>query len=353
MTPNTFDAMFPTRAVVAAHGVIKTSVEDFQVTELAPEITFSGSGEHLWLWVRKTDTNTDWAARCLAEACGVSSNQVGYAGLKDRHAITWQWFSVQLPLEHDIDRIQAALPDEIQIEQAQWHNKKLKTGFLKGNHFRISIKAIEGDKDSVEHNLGSILKQGVPNYFGPQRFGNDLSNIAKAKDLFSGRFKTRNKNLKGMLLSTARSHIFNDIIKWRIEHTCWDRVIEGDVMGLSGSKAWFHAHEESPEVLAARLQQGDVHITAALWGEDPVQSTLQCAEMEQSMADAVPEYQAGLKQFRAKQDRRPIRLMPENLTWQWPIPSDKNELILSFDLPAGSYATAVLREVLQAKDHNR
>lgn len=353
MSPSTYDTLFPTRAVTTAEGVIKTTAEDFQVTELSPEMTFSGAGEHLWLWVRKTDTNTDWAAKCLAHACGVSRKQVGCAGLKDRHAITWQWFSVQLPVEHDIERIQAALPDEIQIEQAHWHQKKLKTGFLEGNHFQIKVRGIKGDRTDIENHLAEIVEHGVPNYFGPQRFGNDSANIQKAKDLFQGRLKTRNKNLKGMLLSTARSHIFNNIIKWRLENQCWHQVIRGDLIIMDGARTWFPAHDETHDQLNKRLAEADVHISAAMWGEDPVQSSLDCASIEQSIADALPEYHTGFSQFRAKQDRRSIRLMVKNLTWQWPDSADDSDLVLSFDLPAGSYATAVLREVLQAKDHNR
>ncbi len=340
-----FKQLFPSHNELNATGTIKTQPVDFRVTEISPEVDFTGDGEHLWLWVEKTDSNTDWVAKQLAHICQVPNRNVGYAGLKDRHAVTQQWFSVQLPQINETD-IQKALPSEIKILKTHWHNRKLKTGFLKGNRFELLIRDIHGAKESIEQNILNIKNQGVPNYFGQQRFGNNMANIQKAKDLFSGRFKTRNKNLKSLLISTARSHIFNNILTARIKNQTWDEVIDGDIMQLNNSHSWFHASEATQTELTQRLADKDIHISAALWGEDEVQSQAECATFEQSIAAQTPEYFPGFEQFRVKQDRRAIRLCPKKLQHEWL----KDDLKLTFELPSGAYATVVLAEILNVKE---
>ncbi|WP_154221928.1 tRNA pseudouridine(13) synthase TruD [Marinicella rhabdoformis] len=344
-----FDHMFPSHNQLAASGKIKCTPADFRVTEINDHITFTGEGEHLWLWIEKTDTNTDWVAKQLAQICQASERNIGYAGLKDRHAVTQQWFSVQLPKIDQATDIQNALPDEMTILRSERHNRKIKTGYLQGNRFELTVRDIEGDRGCIEANIQNVIDFGVPNYFGAQRFGKDMGNLPKAIDFFNGRFKTRNKNLKSLLISSARSHIFNNILAARIANNTWHRPIKGDVMQLNNSHSWFKSSEATSEEIRQRLKEKDIHISAALWGEDAVQSEAECAIFEQSIADQTPQYAKGFEQFRVKQDRRAVRMCPQNLKFEWL----NGDLKLTFELPPGAYATVVLREILNCSEDRK
>ncbi len=342
---HSFDQLFPTINTITNSGTIRNQAEDFKVTEIS-DIQFTEHGEHLWLLVKKINSNTAWAATKIASACKVPARQVGYAGLKDRHAVTQQWFSVQLPKIKDVISVQANLPDELQIIESHWHQSKLKRGQLKANHFTLHIKNITGDQAQIENNLSAISKHGVPNYFGPQRFGHNMQNLNQAEAWFKGDIKVNNKNLRSLYISAARSQIFNQIIAHRITNDNWDQVIKGDIMQLSGSHSWFPEKDAKAKELLARLSAFDVHITAALWGEDEVQSTGACAELEQSIASQHPIYCEGFKIHRVQQDRRSMRLVPMKLKHRWA----NEDLLITMELSPGAYATSVLREVLKVTD---
>lgn len=340
-----FDTLFPPLNTITAEGDIRASAADFKVIE-HHEVDFTESGEHLWFKIEKTHSNTAWVATQLASACKVPARQVGFAGMKDRHAITQQWFSVQLPKISDIALIKDKLADEITILEHHWHQSKIKTGQLKFNEFILVIRNVTGDQTAIEENIALVKQRGVPNYFGPQRFGNDLNNIQQAKDWFADKIRVNNKKLRGILISTARSQIFNLILAHRIEHDLWQQVIPGDILQLDQSHSWFPASDATETELTERIAAFDIHLTAALWGEDEVQSSGQCAELETSIAATLPEYQSGFIKHRVKQDRRAMRVYPNELQHQW----QDNALHLSFKLQPGAYATSVLREVIQTRD---
>ena len=339
--PLDFNQLFPTLNTIKASGTIRTIPEDFKVTEIN-SIELSGIGEHLWLYIQKTNCNTDWVANQLANICQVPRRQVGYAGLKDRHAITQQWFSVQLAKITDSDTINKALPQDVIILASSVHNKKIKIGQLEANQFEIIIRDIDGDRSHIDNNIQIIKTQGVPNYFGPQRFGNDMGNIQKAQDWFSGHYKVKSRNLKSLLISTARSHIFNSIVANRIKNKTWNTPINGDIFQLDKSHSWFHEHDAEAEEISKRLNEFDIHITAAMPGEDCVQSTGDCAKLESFIINKFPLYQQGFVKFRLKQDRRAMRINPIDLNYEW----KNNSLKLSFKLLSGAYATGILREII-------
>ncbi len=340
----TFNSLFPTLNKITAQGEIRTSPEDFSVIEHI-ETDFTHSGEHLWFKLEKINSNTAWVATQLASACKVPARQVGYAGMKDRHAVTQQWFSVQLPKITDINIIKDKLPDEVTMLEHHWHKSKLKTGQLTANEFKLVVRNITGDVSTVVDTIQSIKQRGVPNYFGPQRFGHDLNNIQQAQDWFTGQIRVNNKKMRGILISTARSHIFNLIVAERIRQGIWHQVIPGDIVQLDGSHSWFPASDATETELTERLAAFDIHLTAALWGEDNVQSTSQCAEFENSMAATLPDYQSGFTRHRVKQDRRAIRTYPHELKHAW----HDDALQISFKLQPGAYATSVLREIIQTR----
>ena len=339
-----FNQLFPTLNPVKASGTIRSIPDDFKVTEIN-DIELSGEGEHLWLYVQKIGSNTDWVADQLSNICQVPRRQVGYAGLKDRHAITQQWFSVQLPKVIDKETINTSLPDQVSIIDAKFHSKKIKTGQLEANQFEIIVRDIDHNKDAIELNIHNVIANGVPNYFGPQRFGHDMGNIQKAQDWFSGIYKVKRKNLKSLLISTARSHIFNCIVAQRIKDDIWNTAINGDILQLNRSHSWFPEHDASSDEISKRLSEFDIHITAAMAGEDSLQSSGECGNLESSIINQFPIYQQGFEKFRLRQDRRAIRICPIGLNFEW---VDDN-LKLTFKLLPGAYATGILREIINYK----
>ncbi len=341
-----FNSLFPTvNQSITAAGHLRVQASDFVVIE-HHDMTFTGVGEHWWFKIQKTNSNTAWVATQLASACKIPARQVGYAGLKDRHAVTQQWFSVQLPKIKDLAAVKDRLPDEVEIIEEHWHQSKIKTGQLKHNEFNLIIRDMVGDKQSINEHIERVKQQGVPNYFGPQRFGHHMGNVTQAEDWFSGRRKINNKKMRGLLLSTARSHIFNTILAERIKTGYWLHPMTGDIVQLDQSHSWFPITEAETAELNHRLNTFDLHLTAALWGDDELPVTDQCAEFEQHIADQFPLYQQGLAQHRLKHDRRAMRLQVNDLQYQW----DQDDLKLYFKLVPGAYATSVVREICHTTD---
>ena len=190
--------------------VLKAIAEDFQVDEVL-DIPFSGDGEHLWIWVEKRGLNTEEAARRIAKAAGVPLRTVSYAGLKDRQALTRQWFSVQLPGKADPD-LTAAENDTLKILKTTRHKRKLQRGAHSANGFTLRLTQFAGDKDAIEQRLQLIAKQGIPNYFGAQRFGHDGGNVVDARSWAARKALPEQRNVRSRLLSTARSFLFNNCL---------------------------------------------------------------------------------------------------------------------------------------------
>ncbi|HEX7025777.1 MAG TPA: tRNA pseudouridine(13) synthase TruD [Gammaproteobacteria bacterium] len=323
----------------ATKGVIRRQPDDFEVTEqLGYEL--SGMGEHLWLLVEKRNQNTGWVAEQLARYLGVQARHVGYAGLKDRHALTRQWFSAHLPGRDDPD-LSGLHVDGIAILEQTRHHRKLRTGGLEGNRFRIVVRELNGDTAGTETRLQTIAVSGVPNYFGEQRFGRDGGNLDKALAMFRGDSRPR-RSLQGIYLSAARSFLFNEVLSRRIEADTWLRPTAGDVMMLDGSHSVFKTKDESIDELMARLHAGDVHITGPLFGKGQSMVEDEVLELETTVFARHPEFIAGLEAAGLKPERRALRVIPGELQWQF----EDDSLILNFTLPAGSYATAVLRELV-------
>lgn len=323
----------------AATGKIKTLPADFIVEEQLP-FQPEGVGEHVFLHIQKTGENTEYVARLLARIAGVRQRDIGVAGLKDRHAITTQWFSVWLPGKADPDWT-AAETDNIKILQAIRHPRKLKRGVLTGNNFTITIRDFAGDKEKTFQQLEAIKTQGFPNYFGEQRFGNHGQNINTALALFKGaKMKPEQRSI---YLSAARSYLFNLILSKRVELQKWNKALSGDVFMFNNSNSYFKA-ENIDVTLPQRVTQGEIHPTACLYGKGENAATQNALDIENAVIAAHPELAQGLIKFALEMDRRGLRIFPENLSWQF---LDSNQLQLNFFLTAGSYATALLREIIE------
>ena len=328
-----------------AHGAsvltarIRVSAEDFFVEEL-PAFEASGAGEHLLLTIEKRGMNTAFAAKRIAAWAGVDESAIGQAGMKDRHAVTRQRFTVWLPkkVAPDFDALQS---DDLRVLDHAWHARKLPRGALAGNRFVLVLREVEGQRDAIDARLQAIATQGVPNYFGEQRFGRGGNNVQQAVAMFAGRRVKREE--RSMLLSAARSELFNRVLAARVEAGTWNSALDGEVWMLDGSRSVF-GPESLTQELQARLDAFDIHPTGPLWGEGELRSDGIAREVELGAleGDTASRLRTGLERAGLKQERRALRLQPSELRWQW---LDDAALELRFALPPGCYATTVLREL--------
>ena len=226
--------------------VLKATAEDFQVDEVL-DIPLSGDGEHLWLWVEKRGLNTEEAARRIAKAAGVPLRTVSYAGLKDRQALTRQWFSVQLPGKADPD-LSAAENDTLKILKTSRHKRKLQRGAHAANGFTLRLTQLNADKEALQQRLELISQQGVPNYFGSQRFGWQGGNVGEARDYAARKALPEQRNVRSRLLSTARSYLFNQVLAARVADSSWQRAQVGDLLPLPTVEVFFRRAKPSATI---------------------------------------------------------------------------------------------------------
>jgi tRNA pseudouridine13 synthase len=312
---------YPTSGASAS---LKLLNEDFIVTELPLQLP-AGEGEHIWLDVEKNGANTAFVAQQLAEAAGVQERDVGYAGLKDRYAITRQWFSIYLPKGETPDLTQLQHPEFKVLSQSR-HVKKLRPGDLQGNRFRIVLRDVTGDRNAIEANLQAIASHGVPNYFGAQRFGHDGGNVEQGRAMLAREIRVRNPKMKGIYLSAVRSFVFNEVLALRIQQGLWGKTLPGDVMDEAGRP------------------------TGPLWGRGRVITTDQAQALENGVAERHATLCNGMEHAGLDQERRALVASPAQTSWEWP---QANQLVLTFSLPAGVYATSVLNEVLRTTEPDR
>jgi tRNA pseudouridine13 synthase len=321
-------------------GRLRAIPEDFQVREEIP-FTLDGAGEHVWLWVRKRGANTDWVARRLAERAGVPPGAVSYAGLKDRHAVTEQWFSVHLPGRAEPDW--SANPDpDFTVLNAIRHSRKLRRGALSGNAFRITIRELDGDPAELAARFQRIVATGVPNYFGEQRFGHEQGNLERAEAMLRGELKVLDRHQRGLYLSAARSALFNAVLARRVADGTWNQALPGEVLMLAGSHSIF-AIDEVDETIRQRVADFDLHPTGPLWGAGELRSGVTVQELEEAVAATLPVFREGLATAGLEQERRALRLAVRDATLKFP---DARTAVVDFKLPAGAYATTVLRELV-------
>lgn len=319
-------------------GRLRLHLDDFRVDEL-PQYQPSGEGSHLWLEVQKRGSNTDWVAAQLARAAGCAARDVGFAGMKDRHAVTTQWFSVPAPADDHCQWKQWTLPDAT-ILQAVRHQKKLKRGALKGNRFKIIVRDLEGELSDLAPRLAQIQSRGLPNYFGPQRFGHGGNNVRQGvRWLVEGGRLPRPK--RSIYLSAVRSFLFNHVLARRLAKGNWDSLLDGDVVMLDGTHSVFLCDVCDTE-LAKRCDEGDIHPTGPLPGTGGFLPQRDAAALEIAVLEPYHNLVAALGKARLEGDRRSLRLRVSELDWEL---SGKC-LSLSFVLPPGAYATTVVEELV-------
>jgi tRNA pseudouridine13 synthase len=333
-------------------GRLRVEPEDFIVDEdlgFAP----SGAGAHVLVRVRKRGANTEWVAREIARHAGCRPGDVGFAGLKDRHAVTTQWFSVPSPrgaayVGDTIALLTGAKGEGYEVLEAHAHAKKLPRGALAGNRFAIRIRDVAGagpdarDPGSVdaaiEARVAAIARDGLPNFFGPQRFGRDGGNLRKiSPDLSAVHPRERT-----YVLSAARSLVFNAVLAERVKDGSWCRLEAGDVANLDGKGSVFPV-DAVDEALTARIASLDVHPTGPMWGKGELLSQGRVRDLEQRIGAELAEACDLVIAAGMNQERRALRLAVRELSWE----RQGADVLVRFWLTKGSFATTVLGELFE------
>ncbi|MBV8911028.1 MAG: tRNA pseudouridine(13) synthase TruD [Gammaproteobacteria bacterium] len=337
-------ALAPPRAygTAPAPGQLRAIPEDFVVEE---ELGFepAGKGQHLLLKVRKTNANTQWVARELARLASCNARDVGYAGLKDRRAVAVQWFSVPQPRKTiDWTALGAGSPPsgEFAVLEAYDHDRKLPRGALAGNRFAIRIRAPVGHGAAlaalIATRLEALARGGVPNYFGPQRFGRDAANLARAGVGVDGLRQPE----RGFVISAARSALFNAVLAERVRGGSWNRLLVGDLANLDGRGSVFDV-EAVDRSLEMRAESLELHPTGALWGKGSPQSRAAVLELEAGVTAQLPAQARLCESVGLRQERRSLRLVVRDLQCE----REPAAVLLRFGLARGGFATSVLREL--------
>jgi tRNA pseudouridine13 synthase len=314
--------------------VLKAKPEHFRVDEeltldgfpgaacgVAPETLVARDGEHLCLQIEKTGDNTDYVARQLAGLSGCQAHEVGFCGLKDRHAVTRQWFSV-----HRAGKVSSD-PDFVAQVQARWRvhavcrfSRKLRRGEHQCNRFGILLTDVSGDRVGLERNLLDIREKGCPNYYGSQRFGWGGNNLTQACRLKPGRQRGRN-NRDGLYFSAARSWLFNEVLAQRVAEGTWRRPLAGE------------PDQHAP--------------TGPLWGDGGTEARDEQGAFERAIVSRHPALEAVFSQTRMKPERRTLVLLPRDLHWTW---EGLDRLRLKFGLAPGQFATSLLSDLFLVDD---
>ena len=335
-----FDALTYLHGKPQGTGQLKASPEDFLVVE---DLGFEpdGEGEHILVRILKNGCNTRFVADALAKFLKIHAREVSFAGQKDKHAVTEQWLCARVPGNTMPDLSQFQLEGCQVLEYAR-HKRKLRLGALKGNQFTLVLREVSG-RDDVETRLQAIAERGVPNYFGAQRFGIGGSNLLGALRWAESGAPVRDRNKRSFWLSAARSALFNQLVSERLKKPDFNQVVDGDALQLAGRGSWFVATDEEQAVLQARVDARELMITAALPGSGDWGTQRTALEFEQTVLAEETALQSLLQREKVEAARRAMLLYPQQLSWNW---WDDVTVELRFWLPAGSFATSVVRELI-------
>ena len=323
--------------------LVKQQPADFKVEEQL-RFTPEGAGDHVYLYIQKQDANTEWVQRQLARISGVSLKEIGYAGLKDRHAITRQWFSIYSPHE---ELILDDLPESFSILDKTRGQKKLKTTAVLGNEFFIRVHFKEAiDSGRLDSYLQFITANGFPNFFGSQRFGREGKNVEKLLAMANG--KRCKPQQKSLYLSAGRSFLFNQILNERVHTENWNKFLPGDVAILNNTRSIFPV-EQIDEAIQERLERFDIHPALPLYGIGKWPSDEEPRKIEQSVYAQHKECCRALEKFKVQLMPRASRVVPEYMDWEI---NDAN-VEIKFQLPAGSFATTLLEQLFLIEEPER
>ena len=324
-----------------ATGRIRVEPEDFRVEELLG-FEPDGAGGHVLLEVEKRGANTSWVAAQLARAAGVHPRDVGHSGQKDRHAVTSQSFSLPWPASAPVDPCIAYSGEGYRVLAVNRHGRKLRPGSHRGNRFTIRVMDLFGDPSDIAARMLRLAEAGVPNYFGPQRFGREGANLERARDWAERGVPPRDRAQRGFALSAARGKIFNDVLAERVRRGDWNQLLPGEAVMLDGRRSFFHA-DAIDAALQERCQRLDVHPSGPLWGRKASPVEGEALAIEEAVVASEAALQALLEAAGLEHERRSLRLPVRGLQWQ----VGEGTLTMTFELPRGTFATAVLHEILR------
>ncbi len=322
-------------------GRLKERPEDFEVEEI-PLYPASGEGNHVYLTVRRRGWTTPDVQAELMRVFGIEKESIGFAGMKDRHAVTTQRFSLALGEETTPEEAARRVEGESPFEvlEASRHGNKLKLGHLLGNRFRIRVRgAVPDALQRVRPIMESVRLRGVPNAFGPQRFGLDGANADKGLALLTGR-RERRKFLRRLYLSAWQSRVFNTWLAHRIRSDTFDLLLEGDVAKKTDTGGLFTVTDPAGDT--ERLARGEIVPTGPLFGYRMRAAEGEPGRVEERLLEEAGVERTALRRLRVAGDRRRARIDPVGLQ----VTVDEDGPLFAFELPKGAYATVVMREFL-------
>jgi len=319
---------------------IKIAPEDFIVDEILG-FEPTGEGEHIWIQVRKTGSNTRDLIEKFALIIGVDAREIGYSGLKDKNAITTQWFSIRQPLDANLPTEMHNL-EGVELLRTERSERKLRIGSHRRNRFAIVLRNLDGDNHLLEAQIEKILQRGFPNYFGLQRFGHDGRNVIAARSMFENKRRKVTRFKRGLYLSSARAWLFNGVLSQRVHGNDWLSAQDGDVCMLDGSQSVFQVGQADDD-LQRRLDEHDIHLTGPLVGSGESVAQGRVLALEQRCLQDEQKLVEGLISAGLKQQRRALRAIANNLQIDW---IDEQTLRMRFCLARGVYATSLLREIV-------
>jgi tRNA pseudouridine13 synthase len=322
-------------------GRLRSAPEDFVVEEVLG-FDPDGVGTHVLLVVEKRGANTGWVASHLARAARVAVRDVGWSGQKDRNAVTRQSFTLPWPIQAPLEPCLGFCGEGYRVLSATRHGRKLRPGSHRANRFEVRVRAVEGDRAALAARLAVIGQRGVPDYFGPQRFGRDGANLVRARAWAESGVAPRDRSARSFALSAARSALFNAVLAERVRRGDWDRLLPGEAVMLDGRRSFFQATEVDA-TLVHRCEIMDVHPSGPLWGRGASPAGGAALEVEAAVAATEPALRGLLEDAGLDQERRGLRLPVRGLRWSL----EDDVLTLEFELPRGAFATAVLHELVQ------
>ncbi|MFK8046916.1 MAG: tRNA pseudouridine(13) synthase TruD [Halioglobus sp.] len=321
---------------------IRSSPEDFVVREqLGFEL--SGEGEHVFLHLEKTQLNTLELQEKLSRLSGVAVRDIGFCGMKDRNAVTRQWFSVGMAGKPEPDWAELEQAENITVLQVGRHLRKLKRGVHQANLFELRLRDLNGNLDDLESRLQRVAKAGVPNYFGEQRFGRGGQTLEQARRWVDAKSRKLTRTKTSLYLSALRSYLFNQLLAARVRDENWNLVADGDVCMLQGTRSRFSC-STCDEDIRQRNFSGDLHPALPLWGSGKMEASAELQEKQLAELASDLEIAKFLEHKGLELSYRSARLMADDFCWQF---CDDGSLLLSFGLAPGGYATAVLAELVQ------
>jgi tRNA pseudouridine13 synthase len=321
--------------------VIRARPEDFVVHErLGFELT--GEGEHVFLHLEKRQLNTVELQERVSRLSGVSLRDIGFSGMKDRNAVTRQWLSVGLAGKTEPDWLKLEGSGDVKLLEVVRHQRKLKRGVHLANHFSLRLTDLNGAPSDLEERLARVKTQGVPNYFGEQRFGAGGNTLQQARHWMDAGRRKLSRTKKGFYLSALRSFLFNELLAERVRSGSWGEVQDGDICVLQGSRSRFSCISADPDI-RERSNRGDIHPGLPLWGAGQTEASAEVAAQQRAALAGSAPICDFLERAGLDLDYRSARLMADDFCWQF---CDDGSLQLEFALGPGGYATAVLKELV-------